>query len=787
MSGLDTESMVRQIMQAESGRLHRMQRNRTRLQWRQETYQDVASQLRSFHSRFLDLSSPTSLRMQRTWGNFNTTVNGASGSSNAVTVTPGAGASSGSHRLEVLQRAQRETFTGNAANLKSSISSRADVDFTRINSMISNKLTDIDNRIAADANLDRAQLEEEAIILDFNLNLNGSTRRITLSIADIRNEFNIPAGDNAPASFAIGDSRLTTLMQNKADDAFGAGRINVTGGGNRLNFTPDGNGHTLTITEGRALTATTASGNIPSFMDFGPSNDAFNEAAFVEHFLGPTGGPAPSGPFSLVVNGETIDVDFTGVTRHSGAILNRINDTLSSNGHFAAFTLDRNAGEVRLSTTGVTREDINISGGTIMGTFGLGSTTLQRTSSLALMGMENNDRNTFSTADNIQSTLPGIPPALWTPVLDSDGNPEVDENGVPTGRERFDMVINGTTITLFSDDTMNDLATRINGANAGVTFNYNSFSRTFTLESNREGENNAINFGSNSEVFFDALGMNRTQVAQDSRFILNGVETTRETNTFTHDYVTFTFNEGAVAAGEITIGVTRDNSATINLIRDFVTAYNELRTNLNDMIHERRARSMGSFFEPLTDEERRAMSDDEVRRWEEQARTGLMHRNDLLTRMVNDMRSQLFNGVELPDGTRLSLSQIGINPSSNHADRGTLVIDEERLAAAIEQHGERIGQMFTTSGGIGERMHNIIEDATHVTRGTISRRAGGTSATDPNNELLRQLTREDERIANVTRQLARREEALFRMFSRMEVSLMQSDSQMNFMMQMFMQ
>ena len=49
------------------------------------------------------------------------------------------------------------------------------------------------------------------------------------------------------------------------------------------------------------------------------------------------------------------------------------------------------------------------------------------------------------------------------------------------------------------------------------------------------------------------------------------------------------------------------------------------------------------------------------------------------------------------------------------------------------------------------------------------------------------MNREDARIANVTRQLARREESLFRMFSRMEVSLMQSDSQMNFMMQMFTQ
>jgi flagellar hook-associated protein 2 len=275
------------------------------------------------------------------------------------------------------------------------------------------------------------------------------------------------------------------------------------------------------------------------------------------------------------------------------------------------------------------------------------------------------------------------------------------------------------------------------------------------------------------------------------RIYENGVTSeliTNENNTFTHNGIVLTFNE--ITTDFITIGATRDNTRVETLLRDFVEAYNELRNSLNDQVHERRARSMGSFFEPLTDEERRAMSDDEIRRWEEQARTGLMHRNDALMRTLDQMRRQLFNAVELADGTTFSLAQLGIAPSNDHQARGALVIDETRFAAAVAQHADRVIEMFTTQNGLGERMHNIIDDATNPRTGTITRRAGQTGGGGvwaATNNLTREINRQEQRIEAVMQQLARREDALFRKFSRMEQAMIQSDSQMNFMFQMFMQ
>ena len=919
MSGLDTESMVRQIMQAESSRLHRVQRNRTRLEWRQEAYQGVTARLNAFHRRFLDNVSPaTNIRSRSAWANFNTTITSGGTASNAVSITAGGDAVPGTHRLQVLQLAQRHTVTGDASLIKNSIDSREAFNLDDLASAFQRV------RTAAEV------IPPPAIAptFSFNLSLNGTSRAIEITRDDI-------ASVSGPLDTAANiATHLPGLLQSKVDAAFGAGRILVgfdnnasgtppTGG---LSFQPVGNGHTLTISENRALPASTQQGTAIHM-----TGGSFDSTSFVNSILGPSGGTAP-GPFSINVNGTDIEIDFTGVARNVPAIMQRINSTLAGNGISASASLDTSTGIITFSTNGITREDITIGAGTMTSTYDLLSRlgfasaplfTLEKTSALSFLNISNGDRNIFSNTDNAMEVL-DLPASAWGPVMiPNPGTPPPATVPDPSGRQQFVMNINGTNITIFSDDTMLDLERRINNSGAGVTFSYNALSRAFTLQSNREGEINTMNFGaagSNANLFLNALGItNTTQAGQDSVFVLNGVQTSRESNSFGHEGVTFRLNQvtgtvvtantpGAIqmAGGpsmsvvghmvggnwnnnfaappanglwmtnhgvdqssppldainiggtwviladvnnpahtvngvwvvpgtgpgsssvsgtwthadavetapnsgvwvipgnEVVIELQRDIEPTLNLIRDFVEAYNELRTSINDMIHERRARSMGAFFEPLTDEERRNMSETEIQRWEAQARTGLMQRNSLLTRIVNQMRDQLFQGVVLADGSVMSLDRIGIEPSSIAADRGILIIDEERLRAALESpQADSITEMFTQierrdpdtnavvrgTMGLGDRLHRIVNEATGLFtgRGTLTERAGGSSLTDPNNELGRQIRREEDRIANITRQLQRREEALYRMFGRLEIALAQSDSQMNFMMQMFWQ
>ena len=803
MSGLDTETMVRQIMQAESARLHRLQRNRTMLQWRQEAYQDVRTQLNGFHARFLDTMSATSLRMNRTFGNFSTTVTAGTGSaaanSNAVTVTPSAGAQSGNHSLKILQLAQSASVSGTGN--KTSIMGSAYIDLSDLTTL------------ASDALAGGAALTDT--LLSFNLNLNGTQRTVSLTVGEV---------DALTAVNGTTVDTLQGLVQSKVDatTAFGTGanRINIgvipgTGanlGQFRLDIAPANPGHSLIITD--------------TNLHIEQSTAAFSSLALLADLTSFINSITPTGGryvHTIEVNGRNVEIDFTSfrnnpATISETAVLGRINTALASSG--VAFRYD--SGNVTLRSTSLFREALHISddapavdnllailGGTAGATYH--AFDIGPNNSLSFLGLTHNDRNHFGSTDRLGDVFgdlldlpanlhPGPPPTRIAQFQIGNNSNNTTTNFALVDRDRpttpaelaalraeMDTVFGiGSNVTLlFRDDSVagtgaTSLVTTINNANAGVNFTYNTLNQTFTLESTREGRNNGFTLDAGAAALFGALGITDATAGshegRDAAFILNGTQTTRESNTFSHDNVTFRLNEvtgtlvtqdtpGAVEIspgiwdhpdavetypgsnifvipGEaINIGVTRDNTATIQLLRDFVAAYNELRTNLNDLIHTRRPRSMGAFFEPLTDEERRGMSADEIARWEEQARTGIMHRNDILTRMVNQMRSSLFNSVTLEDGSTLSLAQLGISPSNRHEDRGTLVIDEERLAAAVEQHGDRIGQMFTrpaqrdSSGniipgtmnqaGLGDRLDDIFSRATHSTRGSISRRAGG--------------------------------------------------------------
>ena len=66
-SGIDTDSYVKQLMSAASTRYNSYQRNMQKLQWKQTAYRDTAKKITDFQSKWLDVTSSTSLRLQSTF------------------------------------------------------------------------------------------------------------------------------------------------------------------------------------------------------------------------------------------------------------------------------------------------------------------------------------------------------------------------------------------------------------------------------------------------------------------------------------------------------------------------------------------------------------------------------------------------------------------------------------------------------------------------------------------------------------------------------------------------
>ena len=241
---------------------------------------------------------------------------------------------------------------------------------------------------------------------------------------------------------------------------------------------------------------------------------------------------------------------------------------------------------------------------------------------------------------------------------------------------------------------------------------------------------------------------------------------------------------------------------TFESIQNFINEFNTLIRDLNTMHSTARPRNNRNFYEPLTDEQRGAMSDREVERWEEQARMGMTHRDQDIRNIQQQLRRWVQEPVTLADGRRVSLMDLGITtgygtPGTPERTMGLLTIEnEDRLRYMLENNSDMVHGLFAQHYpsaamnfaqrnermpvlGISERINNIVEFATGP-GGTIRSRVGAESGYDtamnPASRLIRDY---DARIEQMHQFLRRRESHFFDMFSRMEQAMAQSDAQMD--------
>jgi flagellar capping protein FliD len=289
------------------------------------------------------------------------------------------------------------------------------------------------------------------------------------------------------------------------------------------------------------------------------------------------------------------------------------------------------------------------------------------------------------------------------------------------------------------------------------------------------------------------------EVGQNLRATINGEEFVRQSNTFNHEGMIYTFTDTFNLDGTeeaIQIGVSTNTTELMDSIRQFVDEYNKVLTEINDLLSQKRDRD----YRPLSDDERRAMSEDEVKAYEEKARAGIVANDQDLRRLQNQLRSAIYQKVE---GVGLTMSDIGITTSPNFKDGGLLVINEDKLRNAIENNYDQVVSLFTKSSdipyednarrgqrtsevGIAHRLNDIMQDAVRTTRdssnnkGYLVDKAGiQNDASAVQNSIQRQLDQYDKRISALLDRWYRQEQSYYMMFARMETAMMRMQSQQN--------
>ncbi|HHU71966.1 MAG TPA: flagellar filament capping protein FliD, partial [Clostridiales bacterium] len=139
--------------------------------------------------------------------------------------------------------------------------------------------------------------------------------------------------------------------------------------------------------------------------------------------------------------------------------------------------------------------------------------------------------------------------------------------------------------------------------------------------------------------------------AADSEIIYNRATLTGSSNNFSVNGLNLTLKGVTAEEETISLSVTKNTEAVYDMVKDFVKTYNELLKEMNEAYNAESSRG----YDPLTEEERAMMTDDQIDKWENKIKDSLLRRDNTLGSLINVMRTSLSQGVVI-DGKSYSLS-----------------------------------------------------------------------------------------------------------------------------------
>ncbi len=261
-------------------------------------------------------------------------------------------------------------------------------------------------------------------------------------------------------------------------------------------------------------------------------------------------------------------------------------------------------------------------------------------------------------------------------------------------------------------------------------------------------------------------------------------------NTFIIDNVKFDISD--VTTEAVTLTGKADTSELMKTLKTFVEDYNKITAKVDKMINEKKQYS----YQPLTDEQKKEMSEEEIKLWNEKCKQGLLKRDDILSGIQRDLREAFMTPVA---GSNLSLNSIGISFSDDYITKsGQLVINEEKLSKALEENSDDVLKMFTTipdssvaesdkykNTGIMQRVKTIINDTAISSTSDLVKKAGYEGKKEYDNELYKSMQEKEKQIKDLEKMVKTKENAYYLQFANLEKVMNQLNSQQSWLMQQF--
>lgn len=779
-SGFDTEAMVTQLLSSYQTRIDKQSQKITKLSWQQSAYQDITKKITEFKNTYFDvLKRDTYLMSPSTFNKFKADVTATSNADAAgLTVSTTSNSSSGSYKIKLNQAAKASTAQGNSitsGNFKldldkalSSASGEVKTNDDGSKTWTMNFALDVqvggirktisfsaDALLGADGNVADKDAAKSSIIDSLNQKLqesfgySGKTSGATGATDANGKEWFLQAklGSDGKAEFQVGGNASVSVAENKGN--FGLAqpkeKVAISTGSVVTGV------NALQVEIGGKNVSVAFNGVSSTYYD--SKSQTGNEAILAEYKELKTAAYRKS--YNLAENEIVSDKQLEKFTY--------------SNEQAAK---DKNAASIKEALKGVAGYTFNFDG-------------------TYVTAADSNGNSVDFSMTSVEGGTLGLTKASASNKI-SSGSTLSDLGFKPEADGTYKLNINGTEISLDKKSTISSMMSAVNKSAAGVTMTYSSLTNSFTLESKEFGGAGKVEVGDTSLGrslgLVDDNGTVGASEGQNAIFEINGKEVYLNDNTYTLDGNTFTFNDNMTIGETYTVNIAKDSTTVKDALKKFVESYNKLIDDVYGYIGKSPAKDDdGNTYEPLTNAEKEEMSEDEITKWEEKAKQGVLYNDSTVSTVMSQMRSALYTNVTLDDGSKFGIYNLGIKTSSEWSEHGKLQIDENAFDKAFENNEDAIIKLFTDSDtGMMKKLNSVIDGAVKSsgavnTRGTLVRKAGkADSSVTTDSTIYKEMVKMQDRLKELQDRYDTKEEYWWKVFTNMETAMADLNSQTSY-------
>ncbi|MBV1821032.1 flagellar filament capping protein FliD [Clostridium cochlearium] len=412
--------------------------------------------------------------------------------------------------------------------------------------------------------------------------------------------------------------------------------------------------------------------------------------------------------------------------------------------------------------------------------------------------------------------------------------------GIENYKDGFEIKVAGKTFKvngLSDDSTVEDLVNAIKNASDEddskeklsnyVDVSFSEITKEFIIETKETGKDQTIEIGGKNATEAGSIKKGqdakisvvtpKSEKNEDGTY--KSYEITNAKNNFTLDGITFNL-KGISKEGETAnLNVTKDVDKTFDRFKEFIDKYNSLVGNIKGKLTEKKAYS----YKPLTEEQKKEMKEDDIKKWEEKAKQGILRNDPNLEKMLRELRGTFFASV---DGAGESFGRhIGLDTTNDYKTAGQIKFTEggeEKFKKALLERPEDIMNLFTKkpdknflkeiennkslsqaekdkkiydNSGIFTRMDNILRNyvgapGTTLNNSILTKYANkqedhSTTGAIGANNLPDQIYRKDNLIKELDKKLREREERLYKQFATLEKAMTKYNAQAGWLSQQF--